>query len=328
MSNVERKSNLPSIIKTAEATFTELARRHNVPDFTFAREAEFAVQILNQNAYLAEIAVGNPDSLKEAVINVAAVGLSLSPVHKQAYLVPRKKRVCLDISYQGFVDLATSRGAIIWAKAEIVHEKDEFEHLGVNKEPFHKVKDVFGDRGPIIGGYSLAKMPTGDMLVDFMSIKDIHAIRDRSDGWKAYKNQKASTSPWFTDEVEMIKKTLIRHGYKSWPKSVAREVMNRALSIVNESDGIDFNANPAPIADVPDPRRETGLQIIREYLEALDREESAFVEHLARACNRSIKSMDDLTMLEIDQQVTFLEGLVNAQAARLEKLKNAKGKTA
>lgn len=322
MSNSERKGNLPAIIKTVEPTFTELARRHGVPDFTFARESEFALQILKQNDYLAEIACGNPDSLKEAIVNVAAIGLSLSPINKQAYLVPRKRRVCLDISYQGFVDLGTSRGAIIWVKAELVHDKDQFEHAGVNKEPIHIVKNMFADRGPVIGGYCLAKMPTGDLLVDFMSIKEIYTIRDRSEGWKAFKSGKTTQSPWDSDEGEMIKKTLIRRAYKSWPKSVAKEVLNRALSVVNDSDGMEFDALPASNQEGPDPRREAGFLVIRQYLEALDRPESAYIEHLSRACNRSIKNLEDLTTLEIDQQTTFLEGVVETQKAKFEKIKN------
>lgn len=324
MSNSERKTNLPEIIQLAEPKFTELAMLHNIPSFTFARESEFAFQILKQNAYLAEIACGNQDSLKEAIINVAATGLSLSPIHKQAYLVPRKRRVCLDISYQGFVDLATSRGAIVWAKAELVRERDQFEHTGVNKEPIHIIKAVFGDRGVIVGGYCLAKMPTGDLLVDYMTIQEIHAIRDRSEGWKAFKAGTAKSSPWQTDEGEMVKKTLIRRAYKSWPKSVAQEVMNRAASVVDEADGIDFTAPSANIPDVPDPRRETGFQIIREYLETLNRPVSAYIEHLSRATNREIKSLEDLTMLEIDQQVTFLEGVADVQAAKIQKIKKEK----
>lgn len=321
MSNVERKNNLPAVIKTVEPRFTELARRHGVPDFTFARESEFAMQILKQNDYLAEVACGNLDSLKEAIINVAAIGLSLSPINKQAYLVPRKKRVCLDISYQGFLDLATSRGAILWAKAELVRDKDQFEFLGVNLLPKHKVKNVFGDRGAVIGGYCVAKMPTGDLLVDHMSIAEIYAIRDRAEAWKAYKAGSIKSTPWQTDESEMMKKTLIRRAYKSWPKSVAQEVLNSAINVANEADGITLDESPvAP--DESDAKREAGFKEIRNYLEALDRPELAFIEHLNRATNRKIHKLEDLTSLEIEQQIIFLEGIVDAQAAKLEKLKS------
>lgn len=322
MSNSERKGNLPAIIKTAEPSFTELAKRHGIADFTFARESAFALQILKQNDYLASVAVGNPDSLKDAIISVAAIGLSLSPINKQAYLVPRKNRVCLDISYQGFIDLATSRGAILWAKAELVRDKDVFEFQGINIAPTHTMKDIFGDRGPVIGGYCVGKMPTGDLLVDFMSIAEIYVIRDRTEAWKAYKEGKIKSTPWQTDENEMMKKTLIRRAYKSWPKSVAHEILHRAISAASESDGLGLEEVSEIIPDVSEAQREIGYSKIREYLDALDRPESAFIEHLARATNRNITQLEDLTSLEIEQQLTFLEGLVNAQTAKFEKLKS------
>lgn len=327
MSNAERKDNLPAIIKTAEPKFTELARKHNLADFTFARESEFALQILKQNDFLANVAVGNPDSLKEAIVNVAAVGLSLGPVLKQAYLIPRKNRgkmqVCLDISYQGLIFLATSRGAILWAKAELVKEKDDFEFLGVNIIPKHKIKDVFADRGKVIGGYCIAKMPTGDLLIDFMSLAEINKRRDRSESWKAYKAETTKTTPWITDEPEMQKKTLLRHGWKSWPKSLAHEVVSQAMHISGEVDEINFEEETA-VDDSPERevKKQADLEQIRKYLELLGRPEEAFVEHVTRATNRKIENLEELTPLETEQQLIFLEGIIDAAAARREKNKS------
>ncbi len=329
MSNSERKTNLPAVIKTCEPTFTQLARRHNVPDFTFEREAAFARQILKENDYLAQVACGNQDSLKEAIINVAAIGLSLSPIHKLAFLVPRKKKVCLDISYQGYLELATSKGIILWAKPEIVRDEDEFEYHGVNREPTHKF-NPFKERGAIVGGYVIAKMPNGDMLVDFMPIHEIYSIRDRSEGFKAFKAKQISNTPWASDEVEMIKKTLIRRAQKTWPKSVARDALDRAVAVTDDAEGVQLEASaPAPqLPAVDEQRRAEGFAIIRELLEALDRSEEQYIEHLCRTTNRKITKIEDLTALEVDQAVTMLTGIVEAQAAKLEKLKAKKEQTA
>lgn len=326
MSNIERKQNLPAIIKTCETTFSELARRHSVPDFTFAREAGFAVQILKENSYLAEVACGNPDSLKEAVINVAATGLSLSPVHNFAYLIPRNVRgtnkVCLDISYKGYIELATSKGVITWVKAEVVRDDDEFEHRGINVEPYHKF-NPFKERGNIVGGYVIAKMTSGDLLVDFMDIVEIYKIRDRSEAWKAYQAKKIRSTPWVSDEVEMIKKTLVRRGRKSWPSSIGRG-LDDAIDVTGEEDEkINFKAEAMP-PEGPNPHREEGLEIVREFLEALERPEGAFVEHLCKSTNRKITKLEDLTDLEIDQAVTFLQGVVEAQKAKLAGLDKGK----
>jgi recombination protein RecT len=83
----------------------------------FDREAGFALQILQGSDYLRSIALSNRESLYAAITNVAAIGVSLNPAEKLAYLVPRKKAVCLDISYMGLLDIAQSAGAIRWGQA-------------------------------------------------------------------------------------------------------------------------------------------------------------------------------------------------------------------
>src|SRR5688500_16030929 len=103
----------------------------------FDREAGFAVQILAANDYLANVARTNKESLYAAVTNVVAIGISLTPASKLAYLVPRKKAVCWDLSYMGLMHIAQQCGAIQWGQAVIVREKDKFELRGVDKEPEH-----------------------------------------------------------------------------------------------------------------------------------------------------------------------------------------------
>ena len=73
---------------------------------TWAKECQFAIQLFQRNQKLAETAISNPTSAQNAIINVAAVGISLNPASKLAYLVPRDGMVCLDISR-----LASSSGA-------------------------------------------------------------------------------------------------------------------------------------------------------------------------------------------------------------------------
>lgn len=313
MSNQERKDNLPQLIKRAELTFNELAKRHNVPSFTFARESEFAMQALRANDYLAGVACKNQDSLKDAIINVAAVGLSLSPVFKFAYLVPRKGKVCLDISYTGLVELATAKGIILWCKAEIVYDTDVFDFKGVNELPHHHY-DPFGERGKIIGGYVAAKLANKDLLVDFMSIAEIHALRDRTESWKAHVKEGKST-PWATDPHEMIKKTLIRRGQKSWPKSFAHDVLAKAVSVSDEADGIDFNA-PQLTPPPKSQHREDGLEILRGLLAEIGRTEEQYCKHLCRTTKRTITALEELTETEITQAVAMLEGIAAQQTKK------------
>lgn len=208
-------------------------------NLNFEVEAGFAVQQLEANDYLLSVAMGNRQSVINAVTNVAAIGISLNPARKQAYLVPRDKKVCLDISYIGLVDLATQSGSIVWAKAELVYESDAFQMGEPGSLPKHQFNPFAKDRGAVIGAYVVAKTPGGEYLCDAMSTDEINAIRDRSSAWKAYKSKNV-TCPWVTDPGEMSKKTVIKRASKLWPKN---ERLNMAIQHLNVEldEGIEFS---------------------------------------------------------------------------------------
>lgn len=206
----------------------------------FEVEAGFAVQQLENNDYLLTTAMNNRQSVINAVTNVAAIGISLNPARKQAYLVPRDKKVCLDISYIGLVDLATQSGSIVWAKSELVYEADQFQMGEPGTLPKHLFNPFGKDRGEVIGAYVVAKTPGGEYLCDAMSIEEINSIRDRSSAWKAWLKDKRSC-PWVTDPGEMSKKTVIKRASKLWPKN---ERLNMAIHHLNVEldEGIEFSS--------------------------------------------------------------------------------------
>lgn len=206
----------------------------------FEREAGFAIQVLQNNDYALTVASGNRQSVVDAVTNVAAIGISLNPAKKQAYLVPRKGKICLDISYIGLLDLAIDSGSLKWGQADLVREHDVFRTNGFDKAPTHTFDPFSKDRGAIVGAYVVVKTHDGEYLTTTMTVDECHAIRDRSDAWKNAKPGK-SKGPWETDPGEMIKKTVIKRGSKLWPKT---DRLDKAIHYLNEdgAEGIDFKA--------------------------------------------------------------------------------------
>lgn len=199
----------------------------------FDREAEFALQTIAGNPYSMKIAIGNRQSVANAVTNIAAIGISLNPAKKQAYLVPRDGKICLDISYIGLMDLAMATGCIRWAQAELVYHSDSFTLNGFDKPPTHSYNPFAKDRGEIIGVYVVVKTDSGDYLTETMSIDEVNAIRDRSTAWKSYKS-KGTSCPWVTDPGEMAKKTCVKRAYKFWPKT---ERLEQAIHHLNTDGG-------------------------------------------------------------------------------------------
>lgn len=209
----------------------------------FDQEAGFAIQTLENNSYLASTAMKNPQSLRNAVTNTAAIGISLNPAKKQAYLVPRDGRVCLDISYMGLMDLAMATGSILWGQAFIVRERDEFALTGLDKKPHHVFNPFAKDRGEVVGVYVVVKTHHGDYLTHAMAIDAVIAIRNRSSAWKSGK-----TCPWHTDFEEMAKKTCVKQAYKYWPKNARLETAIHHMN-TDGGEGLDFEPRPNSAAD-------------------------------------------------------------------------------
>lgn len=210
----------------------------NAYALNFHQECLFARQQLVKSDSTLKTATNNPMSLRSAILNVPAIGLSLNPALAHCYLVPRAGAICLDISYRGLVKLATDSGAIQFAKAVLVYEGDTFEWRGPVEQPLHTA-DVFDANRidaadplkKLRGGYCLAKLADGTFMVDVMSAAEILEVRDSS---------KAKDGPWKGRwSGEMAKKTLVKRASKSWPQSGGRERLDRAVEILNEHEGLE-----------------------------------------------------------------------------------------
>lgn len=259
-----------SLVYAQEEQFNQLVGQHNAM-IKFKSEALFAMQAMQKNEFLMTTAIRNQQSLKNAVLNVASIGLSLNPAEKQAYLVPRDGQVCLDISYIGLADLATQSGSVKWVQAKLVHQADTYEFQGMGKEPLHKYAS-FGDRGPVVGVYCVALTHEGQYLVEEMSLEACHAIRNRSIAWV----KKPNSGPWATDEGEMMKKTVIKRASKLWPKAPKDNRLFKAIDVLNETEGINFEEERERIAE-----QKEALRLAAREKQQAERDEKDYLVNVA-----------------------------------------------
>lgn len=282
----------------------------------FEREAGFAIQTLSANDFALRTAMNNRQSVINAVANIAAIGISLNPAKKQAYLVPRDGKICLDISYMGLMDLAMATGSVRWAQAAIVHASDSFALNGYDKPPEHRFNPFAKDRGETVGVYVVVKTADGEYLTHTMTIDDVYAIRDRSSAWKNSKK-----GPWLTDEGEMIKKTCVKQAYKYWPKTERLETAIHHLNTDNgeglaelapkePSNVLALKSNPTDGDTVIEPERKQVIQAVAdavvrlfdaddvigaygEYIGIEDQEEKVYLWKLLKPhskCRSAIKA--------------------------------------
>jgi len=272
--------HLPMIVEGQRQNFLTVCAYKSI---NFDREAGFALQILRASDYLAKVALNNPASLEAAITNVGAIGISLNPAEKLAYLVPRKvggtPAVCLDLSYMGLLWIAIDAGAIRWGQAVVARAKDVFELQGIDKEPKHIYQPFDKDRGAIVGVYVVVKTPEGDYLTHPMPIDKVYAIRDRSEAWKAYKRDSSKTCPWVTDEEEMIKKTCVKQAAKYWPRS---DRLDQAVHYLNTDggEGITLKPNAMPQDERDDWQKKIEATTTKDAAKAIWKEAFSICEGL------------------------------------------------
>lgn len=206
---------------------------------TFIKECSFAIQHFNKNSYLDK---ATTDSKLQAVLNIANVGLTLNPVLKLAYLVPRynsSKKVIecnLEPSYQGLVKLITDTGSARNVYAHVVHEGDDFEEtLGTEPSITHRPKRT---SKTITHAYAVAVLFNGSKQIEVMTADEINAIRDISESYKAFKDKKTSSCIWESDYSEMCRKTVIKRLTKYLPKTDQWEKLGTAIDLDNRDYSI------------------------------------------------------------------------------------------
>lgn len=196
-------------------------------------ELGFAMQIFQNNDYLQRC---DPQSILNAVVNVARTSVTLNPVMRLAYLVPRKNKCVLDFSYMGLVAMLRDNNCIKSISAHIVYEDEEFDYdVAYNKithKPrFAKTEQEHKSRERI-GCYSRATLPNGEVVFEFMPMWEIEKVKSLSMG------SSDKFSAWQTWEEEMIKKVVIKRHFKMLISLNPSEALATALQIENENNAL------------------------------------------------------------------------------------------
>lgn len=270
---------------------------------TWAKESQFAIQAFQKNDFLAKTAMANPTSAQNAIINVAAIGITLNPAAKLAYLVPRDGGVHLDISYMGLLHLAQVSGAIQWGQCKLVYANDTYESNGLDKAPTHKY-NAFGERGPVVGGYCTVKTQQGDYLTDEMSLAEIKQVENTS---------KAKNGPWKNWWEEMARKTIVKRAAKYWPRV---ERVDSAIHHLNDDEGIEME---------PVMAHKPEAEVAAEAAERFSRMESLALDLIDGM--RQTDSMDELKDL-FGKAYTMTKGTklqANVQAEYAKKKQQIEG---
>ena len=285
MSNLVKISEKP-IFELLQPKMADIVRFMGGED-KFKKELSYAIQAVNSNDYLSQ---STPQSVAKSIFNLSMIGLSLNPIMKQAYLVPKSIKgqveAVLMPSYQGLVQLILDGGAVKRINARVVYAGDEFDYsLGIEDTLSHKPKNQSKE---VTFVYAYAILNDGSTQIEVMDKAEVENIRLRSDSGKK------NTGPWATDYPEMARKTVIRRIYKYLPKGNNAEVVAKAIEI----DEQDYPATMGQISYI-----ETLLRT-----SAIDHEERGAIERNLSEMTY-VEAQDTIEMLKLNQLDPIAAGL-------------------
>ena len=88
---------------------------------------QFAVSLVVAANELSMDKVGKVHSILIAAFNAARIGLPVGGAQGLAFFVPRKGRVCLDVGYRGYIELAVDSGHIDTVATDVYLAGEAFE---------------------------------------------------------------------------------------------------------------------------------------------------------------------------------------------------------
>lgn len=201
-------------------------------------EKRYALAILTdpKNDYLRKIALENPQSVADALLDASRLGLSLSPVSRQAYLVPyggKSPRVTLAPSYIGMEQSVLRSEKITLIQSGLVHANDEWEQWTDKDGANFKHRPARKDRGEVERAYCLAKYANGESHLEVMEIDELDGCMEAA----IKKNNDQVPPAWKGSwKPEMQKKCVVRRAAKHWPTDKHVELVMEQFDRVNPMD--------------------------------------------------------------------------------------------
>lgn len=235
---------------------------------TAERMLKVALMAVNKQPALANC---TRDSLLQAIMQSAELGLEPNTPLGLAYLIPYGREVTFQVGYKGMIRLAYQSGGLSSLFARVVYKNDPFAiHYGTDNKIEHRPL-LEGDAGPMIGVYAVMTRE-GSAIPDFeyMTKAQVDAIRARSPAGRK--------GPWVSDYDEMAKKTAIRRLLKRAPLSPEKsELLAKALE-ADDAGFVELDMG----AQTPVEDGDTGTEGVKAALKRKKERETAEKEKTPR----------------------------------------------
>ncbi len=231
-------------------------------ELAWAREKEFfRIQVTKHwqiRQSLEKQVPATIESVRQAALECAAMGLTMSHNSQFVYFIPRRERkqwrdeskadyernvpwlVHATPSYRGLAYICTHYGGAELVAAEVVFEADEFKYFGPLKDVEHvpTLDNKLRTESKAIGAYCTIIMQNGRVRSEYMDAPTIAKVRAKSDN----KNGLMWTTFWTEGWRKAVIRRLAKLVMNTEPRLLAAtEVLNRHEGIVIDQDGNDVS---------------------------------------------------------------------------------------
>ena len=271
MSGNELQKKMAPALQEAARQF---ARLRAAPDLVWAQEKAYMLQLLEREP---KTRLCTEESLVGCILQAASMGLTLNPLRKLCYIIPRKERkraagesdaeyervpyiAYASPSYQGLIDVSVRSGLVRQVAAEIVFQTDHFRYFGPVRLPEHEATTAAAKREHkhAIGVYAGARLATGADASVYLDRDQVERIRKLS--------EMPNSLMWDPGKLwsEGWKKAAIRRLWKTLPSST---IVAAVENYMNAHEGVAIDDGERAIP-VPPPALvdEAGLARIRAEL--------------------------------------------------------------
>jgi recombinational DNA repair protein RecT len=219
-------------------------------------EREAALRAICKTKYAAEIALANPGSVALAMLDAAALGLTLHQTLGYAYLVPETfgdvPAISLVVGYKGLEQMALRSKTVLNIQTELVYSNDTYRR-GMDREgnSWVEFEQARGERGELEGGFCRAILTNRTIHVEWMEAAEIDACESAAD-----KKQGGEAKSWKGPfRIEFQKKSIVRRASKHWQ---LEGQFADDLKLLDQLEPMNFDRPPSK------PAEETAVEMLTD----------------------------------------------------------------
>lgn len=277
----------------------------------------FVRVVINQLNLNPKLGLCTPASFVGSILSLAAIGLE--PDGYRAHLIPYGSICKYQLDYKGIVELVMRSGQVSHVSADVVRDGDVFQWSKgrlIDHVPWvaRRDKDKPKDPGPVFLVYALACFKDGSERAELMSEEDVLAIRDGSEGWKAFKDGKIQDIPWNPEfpqkAFEMYKKTVFKRLSKWLPLS------SDVKRVMDNEDRLEYGHSSVETRTVTVASASDLTDRLRQLNESIPSNSAGGATIVAT----DVDEPTDSVTLETEEFLSFVDSIENYEGAEMEPL--------